>query len=77
MPKTNSANQYASLRLPRQGFVEPDVGNGADCGGVEVKFSALLAPRQPDSGCMARLQRVNSTPKLLDVGEMGGYSSYT
>ncbi|ODB96790.1 hypothetical protein A3196_08500 [Candidatus Thiodiazotropha endoloripes] len=44
MPKTNSANQYASLRLPQQGFVEPDVGNGADCGESRSSFQRCWLP---------------------------------
>lgn len=56
------------------------VGKGAASGKEEGKFSALLAPRQPDwvasQGCR-KSQLRSKAPKLLDLGEKGVYSSYT
>jgi hypothetical protein len=63
MPKTNSANQYASLTLPRQGFVVPDVGNGADCGESRPSFLHCKVA-----------EGISSDQKLLDLGEKGVYS---
>ena len=77
MPKTNSANQYASLTLPRQGFVVPDVGNGADCGESRSSFQRCWLPVSGFGVHGTVAERVNSSPNLLDVGEMGVYSSYT
>ncbi len=52
--------------------------------GVEIKFSLLLAPRQPGSWCIARfgvhcpvVEGISSEQKLLDMREKGVYSSYT
>ena len=53
------------------------VGKGAASGKEEGKFSALLAPRQPDWVASQGVERVNCGPKLLDLGEKGVYSSYT
>ncbi|MCB1669293.1 MAG: hypothetical protein KDI24_13140 [Pseudomonadales bacterium] len=55
--ENNDTNQDAALTSPRQGFVVLAVGKGAASGKEEGEFSALLAPRQPDSGCIAGVPR--------------------
>lgn len=46
--KANDTNQNAAFTAPRQGSAVLVVGKGAASGKEEGKFSALLAPRQPD-----------------------------
>ncbi|SVM74611.1 putative transposase [Klebsiella pneumoniae] len=47
-PPANDTNQNAAFTAPRQGSAVLVVGKGAASGKEEGKFSALLAPRQPD-----------------------------
>ncbi|UOH76596.1 hypothetical protein MOW08_15530 (plasmid) [Acinetobacter schindleri] len=53
------------------------VGKGAASGKEEGKFSALLAPRQPDWVASQGCRKSQLHSKLLDLGEKGVYSSYT
>ncbi|WP_250665322.1 hypothetical protein, partial [Escherichia coli] len=46
--KADDTNQNAAFTAPRQGSAVLVVGKGAASGKEEGKFSALLAPRQPD-----------------------------
>jgi proteic killer suppression protein len=55
----------------------PDVGNGADCGESRSSFQRCWLPVSGFGVHGTVAERVNSSPNLLDVGEMGVYSSYT
>ena len=53
------------------------VGKGAASGKEEGKFSALLAPRQPDWVASQGCRKSQLRSKAVDLGEKGVYSSYT